>query len=64
MSNTDYSYDSLCKSWLIRTDVIANTLKLLLPEYKDLSIEEIKKCLDFDSKDSEHIKELNTEDIR
>lgn len=56
------AYDIASKRILSKKSVLCNIMKECIPEYRDLSKEEISKCIE-DGSENEYIEGLNSEDI-
>lgn len=56
------AYDIASKRILSKKSVLCNIMKECIPEYRDLSKEEIIKCIE-DGSENEYIEGLNSEDI-
>ena len=62
MKNNENAYDSASKRILSKKDILSNLMKECIPEYKNLSWQEIMKCIE-DGSEEEYIKGLNCESI-
>ena len=56
------AYDIASKRILSKKSVLCNIIKECIPEYRDLSKEEIIKCIE-DGSENEYIEGLNSDDI-
>lgn len=61
-SINENAYDITSKRILSKKSVLCNIMKECIPEYKNLSKQEILACID-DNYDNEYIETMNTEDI-
>lgn len=62
MNSNENAYDSASKRILSKKSIICNIMKECIPEYKNLSKEEIIACIG-DGSDSEYVETKSTEDI-